>query len=70
MMPSQQIPLVWTINGNVPAESLMYSTAWDIADTYIKFTETFKDSAGCIVKQSVHVYDKIGVVSDSAISSF
>lgn len=65
-----QTPLVWTIKGNVPADSLTYSTDWDVAETYIKFTETFKDETGCIVKQSVHVYDKIGVDAQSVIQTF
>lgn len=65
-----QTPLIWTINGNVPVESLQYSTAWDVTDTYIKFTETYTDSSGCIVKQSVHVYDKIGVDAQSVIQTF
>lgn len=56
-----ETPLVWTMNGNVPAESLSYATAWEITPAYIKFTETYKDGAGEIVKQSVHVYDCIGV---------
>ena len=69
-MQAQQTPFVWTINGNVPADSLQYSTAWDVTDTYIKFTETYTDASACIVKQSVHVYDKIGVNVESAIQTF
>lgn len=69
-MQTPQIPLVWTINGNVPADSLHYATEWEITDTYIKFTETHKDSLDNIVKQSVHVYDKIGVAGESAIATF
>lgn len=55
-------PLIWTIYGNMPVESLQYRTEWENADTYIKLTETylFNDE---VVRQSAHVFDKLGVLA-------
>lgn len=52
--------LIFTTKGNVPVDSLTYSTEWDVQEGYIKFTETHRDAAGEVVKQSVHVYDRKG----------
>jgi hypothetical protein len=63
-------PLIWTTKGNVPVSSLTYQTAWDVTDTYTKFTETYLDSSGEVVKQSAHVYDRVGVGATALAASF
>ena len=55
------IPLIFTSKGNVPIDSLRLETNWDVQDAYIKFTERYRDESGEIVKESAHVYDRIGV---------
>lgn len=54
-------PLIWTTKGNVPIEDLTYQTAWDVTDAYIKFVERYLDASGEVVKESAHVYDKVGI---------
>ncbi len=61
--------LIWTKKGNLPIASLAYETAWDVRDAYIKFTERYYD-AGEIVRESVHVYDKLGMAGDAAPGGF
>jgi hypothetical protein len=48
-------PLIHTINGNVPVESLSYETKWEISDKMIHFTEIYRDALGVIVRQDAHV---------------
>ena len=50
-------PLIHTINGNLPVDSLTYSTEWDDQADYTKFTETYKQGDE-VVRQSVHVMGK------------
>lgn len=63
-----EIPLIYTIKGNLPQAELTYKTEWDIADTYIKFTERHYDSSGELVRESCHVYDKLGLSGEVATS--
>ena len=50
-------PLIHTIHGNLPVDSLTYSTKWDDQADYTKFTETYKQGDE-VVRQSVHVMGK------------
>lgn len=54
-------PLIYTSRGNMPIAALTYQTAWDVQDAYIKFTERYLDSAGEVVRESAHVYDRQGI---------
>lgn len=54
-------PLIWTSKGNLPLSDLVYSHAWEDADEYMKFSETYTLD-GEVVKQSAHVYAKRGLV--------
>jgi len=54
-------PLIWTIKGNMPLAQLRYETEWTVTDEFIKFVEKHIDSSGEVVKQSSHVYDRVGV---------
>lgn len=55
-------PLVYTSNGNVPADTLDYHKEWFVAPDVIKFREFYTDkTTGAIVKDSVHVYLPQGV---------
>lgn len=67
--PSDE-PLIYTTNGNLPVASLTYQTAWDVQDTYIKFTERYLDASGEVVKESAHVYDLRGVNAAGVAASF
>ena len=53
-------PLIYTSFGNLPIDTLEYSYTWEDTPEYIKFSETYK-LAGEVVKQSAHVYVKVGV---------
>ena len=64
-----QEPLVWTKNGNVPISTLTYQTGWDVQPTYIKFCERYLDASGEVVKESAHVYDKVGVAVEATATS-
>jgi hypothetical protein len=55
---SKEIPLVYTVMGNLPIDSLDYSYQWEDTSEFTKFIETYvKD--GVVVKQSCHVYSRI-----------
>lgn len=62
-------PMIWTAKGNLPIEDLTYQTAWDVQDTYIKFVERYLDASGEVVKESAHVYDKVGFSARGAAAS-
>jgi hypothetical protein len=49
-------PLIYTSKGNVPVDSLSYEKDWQITDDFIVFTEVWRDDAGAIVKNNVHMY--------------
>ena len=63
-------PLIWTTKGNVPIEDLTYQTAWDVSDAYIKFVERYLDASGEVVKESAHVYDKVGISANALAAAF
>jgi hypothetical protein len=64
-----EVPLIWTTKGNVPVESLSYSTAWEIVPgEFIKFVETYKDGEE-IVKQSAHIYSLKSLFSEAQAQS-
>lgn len=69
-MSAGEEPLIWTSKGNLPVSSLTYQTAWDVQDTYIKFAERYIDAAGEVVKESAHVYDRVGIAAAGAAASF
>lgn len=50
-------PLIYTTKGNLPIDSLEYSTNWAINDEFIQLTETYKLD-GEVVRESAHVYSK------------
>lgn len=62
-------PLIFTSKGNVPVASLTLETEWDLKETYIKFVERYRDASGEVVKESAHVYSKIGLTGESAVAS-
>ena len=47
-------PLVWTTKGNMPIDSLVYSTTWIETETCIKLVETYM-LGDEVVKQNAHV---------------
>jgi len=61
-------PLIWTIKGNLPTESLTYETSWELREDYIKFSERYLLD-GEIVKESAHVYSKKGVTGETVATS-
>jgi hypothetical protein len=63
-------PLIFTTKGNVPVSSLAYSVDWTVTDDFIKLTETYRDSAGEVVRESAHVKQLKGVEIFSAAGSF
>lgn len=63
-------PLIYTSKGNLPIAALTYETEWDVQATYIKFVERYRDPSGEIVKESAHVYDRVGVSVVGTAASF
>ena len=61
-------PLIYTTKGNVPVASLTLETAWDLQETYVKFVERYRDATGEIVKESAHVYSKLGLMGDGSVA--
>ena len=66
----QEEPMLWTSMGNVPISTLTYQTAWDVKDEYIKFSERYLNASGEVVKESAHVYDRIGIGAQGAAATF
>jgi hypothetical protein len=52
-------PLIYTIDGNVPADSLDYKTDWYVSDEQIRFTEEYRPKGeDRIVKRNVHIMQR------------
>lgn len=66
---SQDTPLIFTTLGNVPIDSLEFSTQWEDSAQFTKFIETYKRD-GVVVKQSAHVMVKNGFTVDMGVGSF
>ena len=66
---ANEVPLVYTSKGHIPAADLQYATAWKFEPGFIQFTETYTLD-GEVVKQSVHVFDKTGVQGAGATANF
>lgn len=47
-------PLIYTAKGNLPIDSLEYSTTWEDNESYTKLIETYK-LEGEVVRESVHI---------------
>lgn len=62
-------PLIWTKHGNLPIADLHYQVRWEVSDTYIKFVEQYLDADGDVVKESAHVYDKLGVAANGVAAN-
>lgn len=60
MPPIDVVPLVYTTKGNLPADSLMYSTKWVVDPEYIKFVEIYTLD-GEVVRESAHVLTRTGI---------
>lgn len=51
-----EVPLIYTSRGNLPIDSLDYSTEWTFEDKAIVFTEMHKDKTdGTVVRKAVHI---------------
>jgi hypothetical protein len=61
-------PMIYTTLGNVPASQLTYQTEWDDKPEYTKFTERYLLN-GEVVKESAHVYSRVGVFGDAVAAS-
>lgn len=58
------VPLIWTTKGNVPADGLVYTTRWEVTDDYTKLVETYSFE-GEIVRESAHVLAHTGLTAES-----
>lgn len=54
--PTQPVPLMWTIDGNVPVDSLTYNKEWSISDDLIRFEEMWHFPDGRLARNNVHLY--------------
>lgn len=54
-MSDQQVPLMWTKNGNVPVESLRYEEQWVLDGDVLALKRNYYDKAnGELVSNSFH----------------
>lgn len=58
---TNEVPLIYTTEGNVPIDSLAYSHEWLEDDMAIILVETYKNKDGVVVKQSRHIKLKQGL---------
>jgi hypothetical protein len=65
-MPENEVPLIWTKNGNVPIDSLTQEVQWEFGEVFVKLVERWRDATGDVVKEGAHVYSKIGLAGDGA----
>jgi hypothetical protein len=63
------VPLIYTSKGNLPVDSLRYSTSWENTDDYVKLTETYSLD-GEVVKQSAHVMAKKSFLTEAISGTF
>ena len=69
MDPKDQVPMIWTNQGNLPIEILDYKTEWVDAPDVISMAEIY-EYKGEVVRRSVHVYNKTGLDMGSAQAEF
>ena len=62
------IPLIWTTKGNLPVDSLEYKTTWEETPENTVFVESYLLD-GEVVKQSVHVKSKRGLLAEITANS-
>ena len=61
-----EVPLIWTIRGNLPISSLQYRHQWtDNADETSLVEEYLLD--GEVVKRNVHIMLKKGILSQASV---
>ena len=52
---TNEVPLIYTAEGNLPIAELAYATRWERTDGYIALVETYSRE-GRVVRQSKHVF--------------
>ncbi|HET8685473.1 MAG TPA: hypothetical protein VFM18_02270 [Methanosarcina sp.] len=65
---NNEVPFIYTSKGNLPIAELKYQTFWEVKDEYIKFVERHYTPEGELVRESCHVYDKIGIAGQGMIT--
>lgn len=66
---SPDVPLIFTTKGNLPVDTLVYATRWDVTDDYTKLIETYSLD-GEIVRESAHVLSHRGLFSEPVTQTF
>jgi len=66
----EDIPLIYTVNGNVPVDSLKHECEWIVNDDYIQFIERYRNAENVVVKESAHVYSKHGFAGKGSAVNF
>ena len=64
------VPLIYTIRGNLPLSELTLETEWHRAPEYIKLVERYRAADGEVVRESAHVLSLVGVAGEGVASSF
>jgi hypothetical protein len=65
------IPLIYTSRGNVPLDSVDIKVEWCVEPDYIKLVEkAFDKASGELIKESAHVYSKMGVAGSAEAGQF
>jgi hypothetical protein len=64
-----ETPLIYTTKGNLPIASLAYNVEWSENDDEVTMAEVYKHENE-IVRRSVHVHKKHGVVTGAKQAIF
>jgi hypothetical protein len=65
------VPLIYTSWGNVPLDSVEIKVEWFVEPDYIKVVEkAFDKESGELIKESAHVYSKMGVMGVAEAGQF
>lgn len=67
---NDDVPMIWTSRGHMPEASLRFEVEWQVTDDFIRFTERHFADDGEVVKQSSHLYDRVGVQARLLQSTF
>jgi hypothetical protein len=66
---NNEVPLVYTSKGNLPASALAYDVRWEETEEYVKCIETYT-LADEVVRQSAHVLSRQPTSVGATINPF
>jgi hypothetical protein len=60
-------PLIWTVRGNVPVDSLRYEHEWEHTAEFLKLHERWYFEDGELARNNIHAYGKPQASNDITI---